>query len=182
MKEKNIEKMCKLIDAYGVLLTEHQINVLRMYYEDDFSLQEISEVTSSSRSAVSDVLKRTEKTLLDYEEKLHLVEKEDSKYGIVMVLADDASLVEKMKKEIIDNNLAVVVQVVDTKSNYRWKNKIYDEKEFMLLIKTKKSKFNAIKDVVLELHNYEVCEISYIDITDANSEWLAWIDEEVGED
>ena len=51
---KNIEQMCKLIDTYGALLTEHQVNVLKMYYEDDFSLQEISENTSSSRSAVSD--------------------------------------------------------------------------------------------------------------------------------
>lgn len=182
MKEKNIEQMCKLIDAYGVLLTEHQINVLRMYYEEDFSLQEISEVTSSSRSAVSDVIKRSEKTLFDYESKLHLVEKEESKYGIAMVAADNITLIESIKKELLDNHLAAVVQVVDMKSYYRWKKEIYDEKEYMLLIKTKKSKFNAIKDVVLALHDYEVCEISYVDIEDANSEWFAWIDEEVGEE
>ena len=58
---KNIEEMNKLIDAYESLLTEHQRNVIKMYYADDFSLQEISEETSSSRSAVLDLIRRTEK-------------------------------------------------------------------------------------------------------------------------
>jgi len=179
---KNIEEMCKLIDAYGELLTEHQVNVLRMYYEDDFSLQEISENTSSSRSAVSDVLKRAEKMLLDYESKLHIVEKNNRQYGIVMVASDNVTVVEKIKSSLIENNLAAVVQVIDMKSNYRWKGKVYDEKEYLMMIKTRKSKFEAIRDVVLSLHDYEVCEISYVDIVDANDEWLLWIDEEVGED
>ena len=36
-------------------------------------------------------------------------------------------------------------------------------------------------NIILSLHDYEVCEVSVYDIADANKEWLSWIDEEVGE-
>ena len=93
---KNIEEMNRLIDAYECLLTEHQRNVIRMYYSDDFSLQEISEETSSSRSAVLDVIRRTEKILYDYESKLHLVENEEKRYVMVTTACDDMSVVENI--------------------------------------------------------------------------------------
>lgn len=178
---KNIDEMNKLIDAYESLLTEHQRNVIRMYYSDDFSLQEISEETSSSRSAVLDVIRRTEKILHDYESKLHLVEKDEKKYVMVTTACDNLLVVESIKRQLIENNLAAVVQVIEMKSNYRWKSKVYDEKEYLLLIKSKKFKSEAIKEVILSLHDYECCEVSIYDIDDANDEWLLWIDEEVGE-
>ena len=179
---KNIERMNKLIDAYESLLTNHQREVIKMYYEDNFSLQEISEETSSSRSAVLDLIKRTEKILNDYESKLHLVEKEESKYVMITCACDNINVVNEIKSKLIENQLAAVVQVVDIKSNYRWKGKIYDEKEYLLLIKSKKTKYSLIEEVILSIHNYEVCEISAYDIVDGNMDWFMWIDEEVGEE
>ena len=44
-----------------------------MHYQNDLSLTEIGEELSISRQAVCDQLKRTEKILQDYEEKLQLV-------------------------------------------------------------------------------------------------------------
>ena len=178
---KNIEEMNKLIDAYESLLTEHQRNVIKMYYADDFSLQEISEETSSSRSAVLDLIRRTEKILRDYESKLHLVEKEDKKYVMITTACDKISTVEKIKKQLLDDKLAAVIQVVNMKSNYRWKGEVYDEAEYLLLIKSKKSKFESIKEVISSIHDYECFEISVYDIEDANEDWLLWVDEEVGE-
>lgn len=67
------QRMNQLIDAYGTLLTEKQQDILTLYYEEDFSLSEISEVLKISRAAVSDHLKRSEKALKEYENKLQLV-------------------------------------------------------------------------------------------------------------
>ena len=64
-----------LFDFYGELLTEKQKNIYRMYYDDDLSLSEIALELDISRQAVRDQLKRTEKILKEYEEKLNLVEK-----------------------------------------------------------------------------------------------------------
>ena len=64
-----------LFDFHGELLTEKQKNIYRMYYDDDLSLSEIALELDISRQAVRDQLKRTEKILKEYEEKLNLVEK-----------------------------------------------------------------------------------------------------------
>jgi hypothetical protein len=64
-----------LFDFYHDLLTEKQQKYMRLYYLEDFSLSEISEVFSVSRQAVYDNIKRTESMLETYEGKLRLYEK-----------------------------------------------------------------------------------------------------------
>ena len=70
---ESIVKQSLLYDFYGELLTEKQKQVYELHYQNDLSLTEIGEELSISRQAVRDQLKRTEKILLDYEEKLQLV-------------------------------------------------------------------------------------------------------------
>ena len=72
---EKIAKMALLADFYGPLLTEKQRQVWDLHYELDYSLVEIAEAEKISRQAVYDLLKRTEKILLEYEEKLGLVER-----------------------------------------------------------------------------------------------------------
>lgn len=68
------QHMNELLDAYMVLLTDKQKEVLTLYYEEDLSLAEIAEELGISRAAVSDHLKRSEKILEDYEKKLKFVQ------------------------------------------------------------------------------------------------------------
>lgn len=68
-------RMNFLLDFYQVLLTGKQRNYMEMYYLEDYSLGEISELHQVSRQAVYDNIKRTETMLETYENKLHLYEK-----------------------------------------------------------------------------------------------------------
>ena len=73
----NIEKVVEiglLFEQYKNLLTEKQREIISLYYEEDYSLGEISENLNVSRQGVYDTLKRSEKILKEYENKLHLVE------------------------------------------------------------------------------------------------------------
>lgn len=64
-----------LYDFYGELLTEKQRSVIELYYQDDYSLNEIGDRCGITRQAVHEMIKRTEKILMQYEEKLLLVDK-----------------------------------------------------------------------------------------------------------
>jgi len=72
--DKLLEKSL-LYDFYGELLTEHQRNVYEAFVFDDMSLAEVAQEQGITRQGVHDLVKRCDKILMDYEEKLHLVEK-----------------------------------------------------------------------------------------------------------
>ena len=69
--EKN-ERINDLFEFYSPLLTQKQYDYMQLYYADDYSLGEIAEDFSVSRQAVYDNIKRAEKALEGYEQKLHL--------------------------------------------------------------------------------------------------------------
>lgn len=71
----DILKTTLLFDFYGELLTDKQKEIYELFYQNDMSLSEIAGELDISRQAVRDQLKRTEKILSDYEDKLKLVEK-----------------------------------------------------------------------------------------------------------
>ncbi|MDD3403167.1 MAG: YlxM family DNA-binding protein [Hespellia sp.] len=64
-----------LYDFYGELLTEHQKSIYEQYVLEDYSLSEIAAEEGISRQGVHDLVKRCQKILTGYEEKLHLVDK-----------------------------------------------------------------------------------------------------------
>lgn len=70
-----IAEVSLLYDFYGQLLTEKQREVMQLYHEENFSLAEIAQEFSISRQGVHDTLKKAEKALAEYEEKLKLVDK-----------------------------------------------------------------------------------------------------------
>lgn len=61
-----------LMDFYGQLLTDKQLAALEYYYNDDLSLAEIADEMNISRQGVRDFIKRGEKQLDDFEQKLGL--------------------------------------------------------------------------------------------------------------
>lgn len=70
-----LTEMALLADFYGPLLTEKQQNVWDLHYQQDLSLAEIAEAEHISRQAIYDLLKRTERILVEYEAKLGLVQR-----------------------------------------------------------------------------------------------------------
>lgn len=64
-----------LFDFYGELLTNHQKEIYEEYVLEDLSLSEVAQAHDISRQGVHDLIKRCDKTLSGYENKLHLVER-----------------------------------------------------------------------------------------------------------
>ena len=72
---EHFELINEYLDWYEELLTDKQKEVMNLYYRENYSLSEIAENLEISKSAVSDLMKRVENTLHQYEKKLHLVQK-----------------------------------------------------------------------------------------------------------
>ena len=69
----NLYEISLLLDFYGALLSPRQQQILDLYYEENYSLQEIAEELDISRQAVHDAAKKAEKALREFEEKLGLI-------------------------------------------------------------------------------------------------------------
>lgn len=72
---ESIVKQSLLYDFYGELLTEHQRTIYEDVVFNDMSLGEIAQEQGISRQGVHDLIKRCDRILGGYEEKLHLVSK-----------------------------------------------------------------------------------------------------------
>ena len=96
MKTQELDNLAReslLYDFYGGLLTEKQREVMELYHEENYSIVEIAGELGVSKQAVHDNLKKTEKILSDYEDKLGLVAKFVSRTGALnKARADVASL------------------------------------------------------------------------------------------
>ena len=68
-------KISLLLDFYGGILTDKQLDALELYYNEDLSLAEIAQHTKRTRQGVRDAIKRGEAILLEMEEKLGFYEK-----------------------------------------------------------------------------------------------------------
>lgn len=93
-----------LYDFYGELLTQHQKKIYEDVIFHDLSLSEIADEQGISRQGVHDLIKRCDKILAGYEEKLHLVEKfARIKHNIQQInqLTEDEQI-KRLSNEIIE--------------------------------------------------------------------------------
>lgn len=101
---EKLELRGMLYDFYGELLTPHQKKIYEDAIVNDLSLSEIANEQGISRHGVHDIIKRCDKALAEYEEKLHLVEKfARIKHMIsqINLLTDDVRI-RQLSNEIIE--------------------------------------------------------------------------------
>jgi periplasmic divalent cation tolerance protein len=84
----------------------------------------------------------------------------------------------KIANALVESRLAACVNLVaPIRSIYRWEERIWDEKEWLLIIKTQKDRFEDLEKKVKSLHSYSVPEIVSLPIVEGSSSYLNWIRE-----
>ena len=102
-----------LLEIYGKLLTEKQYQYIDYYYNEDLSLSEIAENENITRQAVRDLIKKGERKLFEYEEKLLFMKKTSNQeqkiqrvlWHLTKIQKDSSdkqvnSILEEIKKEL----------------------------------------------------------------------------------
>ena len=111
--EKNVQ-ISMLLSLYGKLLTEKQYEFLNDYYNNDYSLSEIAENEEITRQAVRDIIKKGEKKLFEYEEKLAFMKKTMNQEKKIQ---DILSELTKIKAELTDKQVAIILDEVKKELN-----------------------------------------------------------------
>ncbi|MCF0146663.1 MAG: DNA-binding protein [Eubacterium sp.] len=102
--EEFVEKSL-LFDFYGELLTEHQRRIYQDIVFEDLSVSEVARSEGITRQGVHDLMKRCDKILAGYEEKLHLVEKFlgiRRRVGEIRELTEEGSAVDRIAQTILE--------------------------------------------------------------------------------
>jgi periplasmic divalent cation tolerance protein len=82
----------------------------------------------------------------------------------------------ELSRELVERRLAACVNVVDgLRSIYRWQGKVEDEREKLLLIKTVEERIEAVRDLVLSRHPYEVPEFVVLPISRIEGPYRDWL-------
>lgn len=102
-------KNTMLLDVYGPLLTEKQRETLELYYNEDLSLGEISEVTGTTRQAVMKCIKTSEIRLSELERDMGLVER----FGVLK--AELEELEEIINKKIDSSEITDKINEIKAK-------------------------------------------------------------------
>ena len=97
---------------------------------------------------------------------------------VVLVTCGSEEEAEKIANSLIEERLAACVNIISpVRSIYRWEGKISDEKEWMLIIKTRKKRFEDLEKKVKSLHSYSVPEIIVLPIVKGSASYLKWLEE-----
>ena len=111
--EKNV-KISILCDLYGKLLTQKQFYFLNDYYNNDLSLSEIAENNQITRQAVRDIIKKGEKKLFEYEEKLLFMKRMSNQEKTIEHVLLELTKIEKTSS---DKKVAQILETVKKELN-----------------------------------------------------------------
>jgi len=96
-------------------------------------------------------------------------------YAVIISTTDSKSVALEISSSILKSGLSPCVQIDVVDSYFKWEGEIKSAKEYRLMVKAKKSNYQAIEQLILQAHNYELPEVLQLDITGGSDRYLKWI-------
>lgn len=101
-----------------------------------------------------------------------------NKYILVTTTFDNKEEADKVIKILLEKRLVSCCQTSNITSSYHWKGNIETAEEFLVQMKSKKSLYKEIEEIILNNHSYETPQIVCYDIEGGFKDYLNWIEEE----
>lgn len=97
---------------------------------------------------------------------------------LVLTTAGSEEEASKIAHELVEGRLAACVNIVPRiQSVYRWEGKVESAKEFLLIIKTARSREKEVASTVRQLHSYSLPEHVVLAVDDGSDKYLEWLEE-----
>jgi periplasmic divalent cation tolerance protein len=95
---------------------------------------------------------------------------------VVLVTAPTPERAAEIARALVEERLAACGNVVPAiRSIYRWEGRVQDDQEALLVLKTTRDRFEALRERVLALHPYQVPEVIALEVEAGSAPYLAWI-------
>jgi periplasmic divalent cation tolerance protein len=99
---------------------------------------------------------------------------------VVLSACDSEEEAARMARQLVEKRLAACVNILpQVRSIYRWKNEIADEREWVLMIKTRRDVLPVLRAEIAKIHSYEVPEVLALPVVDGADAYLTWLDREL---
>jgi len=97
-------------------------------------------------------------------------------YSIIQTTTNSKESAKELAKALLEQKLANCIQIFPIESLYFWEEKLCDEVEYLLQIKTSSKNYKRVEELILSLHSYDTPEIIEIPITNGFKGYLDWLD------
>jgi periplasmic divalent cation tolerance protein len=86
----------------------------------------------------------------------------------------------RLARHLVEQRLAACVNILpQVRSFYRWNEKVEDSGEWMLVIKSRRDLFLALRAEIAKMNSYDVPEIIALPVVDGSEAYLGWLDHEL---
>jgi len=100
---------------------------------------------------------------------------------VAIITAGSYEEAHKIAEALVQGGKAACVNIVpEASSLFRWRGRVEEAEESLLLVKTRAELFHEVVRVVKEIHSYEVPEIIALPVVDGDADYLAWLAKETG--
>jgi periplasmic divalent cation tolerance protein len=101
-----------------------------------------------------------------------------SEHCIIFITAGSKEEADKISRGLVEDKLAFCVSTIPgVRSTYYWEDKIHVDEEFLLIVKTRKDRYDVLETWVKINHSYEVPEIVALPIDRGLPAYLSGIDD-----
>jgi periplasmic divalent cation tolerance protein len=95
---------------------------------------------------------------------------------VILVTAGNEAEAERIARALVDERLVACVNVLPAvRSFYRWEGRVADDAELLLVIKTRRERFEAVAARVREIHSYDVPEVIALPVLAGSETYLEWL-------
>ena len=95
---------------------------------------------------------------------------------VIYCTVPNKKIAKDITKVLMKHTLAACVSMVDNvRSGFSWDGEVCEEKEIMLMIKTRRAHYGKVKLVIEDIHSYSVPEIIALPIVDCSEDYLRWL-------
>lgn len=97
---------------------------------------------------------------------------------VLLITLPDLELARDLARKLVEYKLVACAQIDSPiTSIYSWDNKIEEDREYRIVLKTKAALFDSIEKLILDIHPYDVPQIVALPVTMGHQPYLKWIDD-----